>query len=53
MNRMEIENNSDMCMKVDADTTVQLSNSASLAGPERDGLYLSVVHTARRVDVVL
>jgi kinesin family protein 5 len=37
MNRMEAENKSDLCMEVDADTTVQLRNSASLAGPEKDG----------------
>ncbi|WVW83416.1 hypothetical protein I302_105436 [Kwoniella bestiolae CBS 10118] len=38
MNRMETESKSDTCVDISSDfTTVQLKNSASLAGPEKDG----------------
>ncbi|WRT66891.1 uncharacterized protein IL334_003854 [Kwoniella shivajii] len=38
MNRMETESRSETCMDISSDfTTVQLKNSTSLAGPEKDG----------------
>nr|XP_019013289.1 kinesin [Kwoniella pini CBS 10737]OCF52070.1 kinesin [Kwoniella pini CBS 10737] len=38
MNRMETESRSETCVDISSDyTTVQLKNSASLAGPEKDG----------------
>ncbi|WVQ78249.1 hypothetical protein IAT38_000333 [Cryptococcus sp. DSM 104549] len=38
MNRMELESESDTCIEITDDaTTVQLKNSTSLAGPEKDG----------------
>nr|XP_018264092.1 kinesin [Kwoniella dejecticola CBS 10117]OBR86250.1 kinesin [Kwoniella dejecticola CBS 10117] len=38
MNRMETESKSETCVDISTDyTTVQMKNSASLAGPEKDG----------------
>ncbi|TYJ55330.1 hypothetical protein B9479_003944 [Cryptococcus floricola] len=37
MNRMETEAKSDRCVEISDDRTVSLKNSASLAGPEKDG----------------
>ncbi|KAK8870009.1 hypothetical protein IAR55_000579 [Kwoniella newhampshirensis] len=54
MNRMEIDSRSETCVAISEDsTTVQLKNSTSLAGPEKDGFTFDrVFDTNTRQDEI-
>ncbi|OCF35334.1 kinesin [Kwoniella heveanensis BCC8398] len=54
MNRMETESKSETCVDISSDyTTVQLKNSTSLAGPEKDGFTFDrVFDTSTRQDEI-